>query len=125
MLYLGKAHRQLVCILMHIPLHSFMHIHCGYTILHGTLTCSGTEVVGWSSSGNESSLLFDDDRFDASKLSCPDVIQLAAKLTLIGPVPSDTKTRKRYNATEVQTHCIYCHTKISLLISSKEQPKGK
>ena len=64
-----------------------MHIHCGYTILHGTLTCSGTEVVGWGSSGNGSLLLFDDGRFD--------------------PAPSDTKTRKRYIATEVQTQLSY------------------
>ena len=54
-----------------------MHIHCGYTILHGTLTCNGTEVVGLSSSGNDSSLLFDDGRFNPSLWA--DVIQLAAK----------------------------------------------
>ena len=82
-----------------------MHIHCGYTILHGTLTCSGTEVFGLSSSGNGSSLLFDDGRFDASKLPCPDVIQLAAKQTLTGPASSDTETEK-INAIEIQTHCL-------------------
>ena len=71
-----------------------MCIYCGYTILHATLTCSGTEVVGWSSSGNGSSLLFDDGRLDTSKLPCPDVIQLAAKQTLTGPASSDTKTEK-------------------------------
>ena len=67
---------------MYPHVHSFTYIHSciytvGYTTLHGTLTCNGTEVVGWSSSGNGSSLLFDDGRFDASLW--PDVIQLAAK----------------------------------------------
>ena len=71
------------------------------------ITCIGTGAE-WSSSGNGSSLLFDDGRFDASLLLLPDVVNLAAPsslvewllfldtLTATGPAPSSTKTDKRY-----------------------------
>ena len=52
------------------PFTFFTYIHTciysvgTYNILHGTLTCIGTRVG--CSSGNGSSLLFDDGTFDAS-----------------------------------------------------------
>ena len=76
------------------------------TELCGALTCAGTGAER-SSSGNGSSLLFGDGRFDASLPPFPDVTKHAATslplvewllfldtLTATEPAPSNTETDK-------------------------------